>query len=122
MIVLITFFTIFQMDLVEMDLDLDEVSPKNGSPRACPRSVLALGRGDAPLHYAALNGSAEVVELLLAANAPVDVQNKKGRGPQFERDPFGSFLARNRLSGDRNSQVFPAEKSFVKTGVHIFRV
>ena len=31
MIVLITFFTIFQMDLVEMDLDLDEVSQKNGS-------------------------------------------------------------------------------------------
>ena len=71
--------------------------------RAFPRSVLALGRGDAPLHYAALKGSAEVVELLLAANAPVDVQNKKGRGPQFGRDLFGSLLARYRLSGDRNS-------------------
>ena len=71
--------------------------------RAFPRSVLALGRGDAPLHYAALKGSAEVVELLLAANAPVDVQNKKGRGPQFGRDPFGSFLARDRLSGDSHS-------------------
>ena len=65
--------------------------------------MLALGRGDAPLHYAALNGSAEVVELLLAANAPVDVQNKKGRGPQFGRDLFGSFLARYRLSGDSHS-------------------
>ena len=90
--------------------------------KAFPRSVLALGRGDTPLHKAADQGKTEVVELLLAANAPVDVQNNGGRGPQFERDPFGSFLARNRLSGDRNSQVFPAEKSFVKTGVHIFRV
>ena len=43
-------------------------------------------------------------------------------GPQFGRDLFGSFLARDRLSGDRNSQIFPAEKSFVKTGVHIFGV
>ena len=103
------------MDLVEMDLDLDEVSPKNGSLRACPRSVLASGRGDTPLHRAAAEGKSEVVELLVAANAPVDVQNKKGRGPQFERDPFGSFLARDCLSGDRNSQIFPAEKSFVKT-------
>ena len=105
-----------------MDLDLDEVSQKNGSLRACPRSVLTSGRGDTPLHRAAAEGKSEVVELLVAANAPVDVKNHKGRGPQFGRDPFGSFLARNRLSGDRNSQVFPAEKSFVKTGVHIFPV
>jgi hypothetical protein len=104
------------MDSMEMDLDLDEVSQKNGSLRAFPRSVLALGRGDTPLHRAAaVNGSAEVVELLLAANAPVDVKNNQGRGPQFGRGLFGSFLARDRLSGDRNSQIFPAEKSFVKT-------
>ena len=70
MIVLIRFFfTIFQMDLVEMDLDLDEISQKNGSLRACPHSVLALGRGDTPLHRAAANGKTAVVELLLAANA-----------------------------------------------------
>jgi len=97
------FFTIFQMDLVEMDLDLDEVSPKNGSPRACPRSVLGLGRGDTPLHQAAFEGNTEVVELLVAANAPLDVQNKRGRGPEFGRDLFGSFLARDRLSGDSHS-------------------
>ena len=70
------------MDLVEMDLDLDEVSQKNGSLRACPRSVLASGRGNTPLHGAVSAGKTAVVELLLAANAPVDVQNKKGRGPQ----------------------------------------
>jgi ankyrin repeat protein len=35
------------------------------------------------LHLAAEKGKAEVVELLLAANAPVDVQNNGGRGPQF---------------------------------------
>ena len=88
MIVLITFFTIFQMDSMEMDLDLDEVSQKNGSLRAFPRSVLALGQGDTPLHDAARNGRAKVVELLLAANAPVDVQNNGGRGPQFRHDSF----------------------------------
>ena len=71
--------------------------------KAFPRSVLALGRGDTPLHKAAYCGETAVVELLVAANAPVDVQNKKGRGPQFERDPFGSFLARDRLSGDSHS-------------------
>ena len=49
-------------------------------------------------------GRAKVVELLLAANAPVDVQNRNGRGPQFGRDLFGSFLARDRLSGDRSFQ------------------
>ena len=79
------------MDLVEMDLDLDEVSQKNGSLRAFPRSVLALGRGDTPLDNAARAGSAEVVELLLAANAPVDVQNNGGRGPQFGHDSFGFY-------------------------------
>ena len=64
------------------------------SLRAFPRSVLVLGRGDTPLHQAADIGRAEVVELLLAANAPVDVQNERGQGPQFGRDLFGSFLAR----------------------------
>ena len=92
------------MDLVEMDLDLDEVSQKNGSLRAFPRSVLALGQGDTPLHDAVRNGKAEVVELLLAANAPVDVKSNGGRGPQFGRDLFGSFLARDRLSGDLSSR------------------
>ena len=91
MIVLITFFTIFQMDSMEMDLDLDEVSQKNGSLRAFPRSVLALGRGDTPLDNAARAGSAEVVELLLAANAPVDVQKNFGRRPQFGHDSFGFY-------------------------------
>ena len=105
-----------------MDLDLDEVSQKNGSLRAFPRSVLASGRGNTPLHGAADEGQTAVVELLLAANAPVDVQNEAGRGPQFGRDLFGSFLARDCLCGDRILQIFPTEKSFVKTGVHIFRV
>ena len=82
------------LDSMEMDLDLDEVSQKTGLLRACPRSVLASGRGSTPLHRAAENGSAAVVELLLAANAPVDVQNSVGRGPQFGRDLFGSLLAR----------------------------
>ena len=59
--------------------------------RAFPRSVLGLGRGDTPLHEAARCGKAEVVELLVAANAPLDVQNEKGRGPQFGHDSFGSF-------------------------------
>ena len=77
--------------------------------------MLALGRGDTPLHNAAQYGKTAVVELLLAANAPVDAQNDNGRGPQFGRDLFGSFLARYRLSAGSHSQIFPSEKSFVKT-------
>ena len=96
-----------------MDLDLDEVSEKEEQwlLGAFPRSV-ASGRGDTLLHKAASYGSATVVELLLAANARVDVKNKDGRGPQFGRDSFGSFLACDRLSGDRNPSIFTAEKSF----------
>ena len=90
-----------------MDLDLDEV----WLLQAFPCNV-ASGRGDTPLHDAAMNGNAAVVELLLAANAPVDVKNEDGRGPQFGRDSFGSFLACVRLSGDRNPSIFTAEKSF----------
>ena len=59
---------------------------------------MASGRGDNPLHEAARNGKAEVVQLLLAANAPVDVKNEEGRGPQLGRDSLGSFLARDCLS------------------------
>ena len=59
--------------------------------KAFPRSVLVLGRGDTPLHDAARNGKTAVVELLLAANAPVDVQNNEGRGPQFGHDSFGFY-------------------------------
>ena len=59
--------------------------------KAFPRSVLTSGRGYTPLHQAAANGSAKVVELLLAANAPVDVQNNGGRGPQFGHDSFGFY-------------------------------
>ena len=59
--------------------------------KAFPRSVLALGRGNTPLHRAAALGKEKVVELLLAANAPVDVQNNGGRGPQFGHDSFGFY-------------------------------
>eukprot|EP00435_Cladocopium_sp_Y103_P005837 s4244_g1.t2 len=37
--------------------------------------------GDTPLHDAARNGKAKVVELLLAANAPLDVKSKSGNTP-----------------------------------------
>ncbi|CAL1167432.1 unnamed protein product [Cladocopium goreaui] len=47
--------------------------------------------GDTPLDNAARAGSAEVVELLLAANAPVDVQKNFGRRPQFGHDSFGFY-------------------------------
>ena len=87
-----------------MDLDLHEVSEKEKQRllRAFPCNV-ASGRGDTALLQAACNGSAGVVELLLAANAPADVCNKRGRGPQFGRGSFGFFLARDRLSGDGDS-------------------
>ena len=66
--------------------------------KAFPRSVLALGQGDTPLHDAVHNGSAKVVELLLAANAPVDVQNEKGRGSSVRTRLVWLLLARDRLS------------------------
>ena len=81
-----------------MDLDLDEVWLLQAF-----RCNVASGRGDTPLHGAAANDRAAVVELLLAANAPVDVQNEKGRVPQFGRDSFRSFLERDCLSRDRTS-------------------
>ena len=40
---------------------------------------------------AAAEGETAVVELLLAANAPVDVQNKKGWVLQFGHDSFGFY-------------------------------
>ena len=82
-----------------MDLDLDEVWLLPVFP-----CNVASGRGDTPLHMAARNGSAEMVELLLAANAHMNMnmKNKEGQGPQFGRDSFGSFLACDRLPGDRN--------------------
>ena len=58
--------------------------------KAFPRSVLALGRGDTPLHDAARK---EVVELLLAANAPVDVQSKKGGGLSSDTTRLASISA-----------------------------
>ena len=79
-----------------MDLDLDEV----WLLQAFPCNNVASVRGYTPLHDAASNGRADMVELLLAANAPADVKNKNGQGPQFRRDSFGSFLACDRLSGD----------------------
>ena len=55
-------------------------------------AVLASSQGDTALLQAAAQGRTAVVELLLEANAPVDVKNEKGQGPQFGHDPFGSFL------------------------------
>ena len=56
MIVLITlFFTIFQMDSMEMDLDLDDVSQKNGSsePPSLPSQCVGVG----PRQHPAAPGS-----------------------------------------------------------------
>eukprot|EP00438_Fugacium_kawagutii_P019376 Skav207916 [mRNA] locus=scaffold190:391783:394860:- [translate_table: standard] len=53
------------------------------------RSGLVFGaasRGDTPLHRAAAYfGTAAVVQLLLAANAPLDATNNQGLGPQVGR-------------------------------------
>lgn len=49
-----------------------------------PRSVNALGNADnTPLHYAALGGHREIVELLLAHGALVNGVNRDGQTPLF---------------------------------------
>ena len=55
-------------------------------------SVCGVARGNTPLHLAAGEGATEVVKLLLAANAPLEVENKDGRRPQPGYDQFGSFF------------------------------
>ena len=40
------------------------------------------GRGDTPLHHAAVYGLTENAQLLLAAKASVDIKDRFGRGPQ----------------------------------------
>ena len=47
---------------------------------------MASGQGDTPLHDAARNGRADVVELLLAANAAVDVFSNGGEGWDLSSD------------------------------------
>ena len=69
-----------------------------------------VGRGETALHEAAGNGRAEVVELLLTADAPLDVEN------MFTRQGLSSPSWRVTVS----LEICPAEKSFVKTGVYIF--
>jgi hypothetical protein len=54
-----------------------------------PRRILGV-RGETALHWAALNGHAAVVELLISAGAQVDVADMAGRGPGRV---FGSFWA-----------------------------
>eukprot|EP00435_Cladocopium_sp_Y103_P070859 s202_g36.t1 len=50
--------------------------------RTEPSSAQQAGKnGDTPLHDAARNGRAAVAEMLLAANAPLDVQNEEGKTP-----------------------------------------
>ena len=43
----------------------------------------SLARGRTPLHWAVLNGRAEVVKLLLEAKASVTVKDDEGRGPRL---------------------------------------
>eukprot|EP00438_Fugacium_kawagutii_P015116 Skav214607 [mRNA] locus=scaffold57:991377:991993:- [translate_table: standard] len=38
--------------------------------------------GDTPLHDAVRNGHKEVVQLLVAVQAPLDLKNNRGRGPR----------------------------------------
>ena len=53
-----------------------------------PRRILG-ARGNSALHYAAQNGHAAVVELLISAGATVDAADEDGRGLG---EVFGSFL------------------------------
>ena len=53
----------------------------------CPRRIFG-ARGKTPLHYAAGNGHAAVVEQLISAGAAVDAADTFRRGPGRV---FGSF-------------------------------
>eukprot|EP00438_Fugacium_kawagutii_P004570 Skav202828 [mRNA] locus=scaffold3852:313242:313649:- [translate_table: standard] len=51
----------------------------------------ATSRGETPLHRAAYWGKAEVAQLLLAANAALDLKNDSGTGPRREDGRVGPF-------------------------------
>ena len=81
------------MDLVEMDLDLDEISVKDtAASETNHNSVLALGRGDTPLDRSAANGYSAVVELLLAANLPMDAAKRLWPGASVRTRPVRVLL------------------------------
>eukprot|EP00438_Fugacium_kawagutii_P027304 Skav202704 [mRNA] locus=scaffold654:447435:449264:+ [translate_table: standard] len=66
------------------DLDAEDDRFRRGPGGAAAAELLARPRRlrDTPLHRAAYWGKAAVAQLLLAANAPLDVMNNKGPGPR----------------------------------------
>ena len=121
MIVLITFFTIFQMDSMEMDLDLDEVSQKTAPP-SLPSQCVGVGPRQHPIAPGSSRRQNSGGGAAARGQCTGGCAKQWWPGASVRTRLVSLLLARDRLSGDRNSQIFPAEKSLVKTGVHIFRV
>ena len=80
----------------------------NSLPQPCPRCGVA--RGNTPLHMAARGGATEVVELLIAANTPLEVNNSDGRRPQPGHD---QYLVDDLTGFDRNLSKCPHRSSDV---------
>ena len=73
------------------------VSRRQPQPPRLPRRILG-ARGETPLHEAAENGHAAVVEQLISAGATVDAADYDGRGP-----------GRRTLAGDFRSLLWDVE-------------